>query len=134
VDSARVVLTLNGFLILFLLTTSLPCIPLIMTTAYLSRIFTRLSLQRPIRQIRIRSYSSVVYSSASQIDEEVAKLLELKAQIKDDGPQKFQLKVPKVIEYELIVLFSGKSLRQEPQIMHSSNFTIFENTLGYEGL
>jgi len=34
----------------------------------------------------------------SQIDEEVAKLLELKAQIKDDGPQKFQLKVPKVID------------------------------------
>lgn len=47
------------------------------------------------------STSSYFYSSSSpQIDEEVAKLLELKAQIKDEGgqsgPQKFQLKVPKV--------------------------------------
>ena len=38
----------------------------------------------------------------SQIGEEVAKLLELKAQLGDDAPKKFVLKTPKVISITLV--------------------------------
>lgn len=41
-----------------------------------------------------------------KVEEEVAKLLALKAQLGDDGPKKFVLKTPKVINiYLLLVSF-----------------------------
>lgn len=41
-------------------------------------------------------YCEVLFILLSQINEEVAKLLELKAQVAEDGPKKFVLKCPKV--------------------------------------
>lgn len=45
-----------------------------------------------------------IYITMFQIGEEVAKLLELKAQLGDDGPKKFVLKTPKVTSFVKAVI------------------------------